>query len=146
MKQKKTMLPNLGQANPNLRTKISFFRKIKFIVIILILIHCLKSNAQIPTTYWYNQGIADSVYYQTDVFSFRCFNGTSYSGTYNSSIIDSIVYRSGRRDLANDVFFNPSTTLIQRLNEAQNIYATGLVEMVYLNVSALPNMSYSSNQ
>ncbi len=104
-----------------------------------------NTAAQQITTYWYNNGVVDSVFYQTDVFSFRCPGGIAYTGTYNSAIIDSIKYHGSRRDRANDVFFNSSTTLAQRLTEAQNIYTTGLVQTVYLNVSKDPNLNYSSN-
>ena len=97
-------------------------------------------------TYWYNNGIPDSVALQTDVFSFKCFGGGTYTGVYDTTIVDSIVYRGSRRDEANDVFFNVGSTLPQRINATQNMYATGQIEIVYLNVSRNPFSNYSTDE
>jgi Subtilase family len=103
----------------------------------------LVGNAQNLTTYWYKNGIADSVYYRTDIVSFKCTGGLAYIGAYDTTVIDSIIYRFNRRDKANEVYFKSNSSLSQRLFEAQNIYNSGLVEVIYLNVSK--NLQYAPN-
>ncbi|MBK8144162.1 MAG: hypothetical protein IPK62_03745 [Bacteroidetes bacterium] len=88
-----------------------------------------KAGAQAPTTWWYNNGVPDSVFLQTDVFSFRCFGGVAYNGGYDTTVIDSIIHRSTRPDAANDVFFDTSSTLPQRLAAVQSIDSTGQLEI-----------------
>ena len=141
----KNFTPNTQHRTPN---KLAiFFSFCKVITLfIMLFFSCKEAKAQFATTYWYNYGIADSVFYQTDVFSFRCFGGIAYGGSYDTTIVDSIVYRGSRSDKANDVFFKSNTTLLQRITEAQNIYWTNLVETVYINVSEEPGLNYSSNE
>ncbi len=107
-------------------------------------ISSLSTSAQ-ATTWWYNNGVPDSVYLQTDVFSFRCFGGVAYTGGYDTLIIDSIIHRSTRPDAANDVFFDPSSTLPQRLAAVQSIDSTGQLEIFYLNISTTTDPFSSNN-
>lgn len=97
----------------------------------LFLLTFFNVMAQFDSTYWYSNGIPDYWYYQPDMFAFKAVGGGAYTGAYDSTVIDSIVYRPFRRDKANEVYFSVGTTLQQVAQSVQAIYNSGQLQSVY---------------
>lgn len=87
------------------------------------------------STYWYADGLPDTWFYQPDIFAFRGINGSAFTGTTDSTIIDSIVYRSSRPDKAIEVFFKATATPTQKLDQITELWNSGQIEMPYLTLT-----------
>ena len=118
-----------------------FMNQITF-VLAFIWIHC-EGFSQ-GTNYWYVNGVPEYWTYQADIFAFKCANGASYAGTYNSAVVDSIVFKGDRRDSANQVYFNINSTSQERLLEIQNFLDYPDFAIPYPVITKIPNGIYTN--
>lgn len=98
------------------------------------------------STYWYVDNLPDVWFYQPDVFAFKCLNGSAFTGTLDTTVIDSIVHRANRSDKAVEVFFKPTATPTQILDQIQDIWNSGQLEMPYLTLTKDPAQPRTAEQ
>ena len=111
------------------------YGKALWILWIITLMSAGSMKAQSNSTYWYVDGLPNVWFYQPDVFAFRCVNGSAFTGSIDSTVVDSLVYHSDRADEAVEVYFKPTATQMDILNEIQNLWNSGQIEMPYISLT-----------
>ncbi|MEM6264072.1 MAG: S8 family serine peptidase [Bacteroidota bacterium] len=86
----------------------------------------------------------DTLYYQEDVFAFRCVGGAAYTGSYDSTVVDSMRHRDSRRDKIIEVYFNSSSDSFARVAEIIDIRNSDEYEREFPVVTQYPSEPYSS--
>lgn len=87
------------------------------------------------STFWYVDSLPNVWFYQPDVFAFRCYNGSAFTGTTDSTVVDSIAYHGDRRDQAVEVYFRPTATPTEILDQIQDLWNSGQIEMPYMTLT-----------
>lgn len=113
---------------------------------VLLGLHIPTSCFAQSSTYWYVDGLPNIWYYQPDMFAFKCYNGTAFTGTSDSTIIDSIVHHIERQDKAVEVYFKPTATPAEILAQMQSMWNSGQIEMPYLTLTQNPSVPNDAEQ
>jgi hypothetical protein len=71
---------------------------------------------------------------RTDVFAFKCFNGAAYNGLIDTNLVQNLIYYGDRNDMANEIYFKPTSTIPDRLNFLATISLSGQMEKPYLTI------------
>jgi hypothetical protein len=107
--------------------------KLFFTLIIAFLFISFNNYAQ--TTFWYKNGGQETWNIKTDIFAFRCLAGALYTGYLDPAIVDSLKYHDSRNDKSNEIFFNPTSTIADRLTVVQAITSDPQFEIPFITIT-----------
>ncbi|MDX2249222.1 MAG: S8 family serine peptidase [Bacteroidia bacterium] len=126
-----------------MKTKTTFLIKCLILVLAGFASRPLFSQDSI---YWYVLGNQDVWSLQSDVFAFRCVEKEAYTGTYDEEVIIDMHHRSTHRDGIMEVYFSPTASEEDILDEIITIRNSSQYEREFPAVTKYPTLSYDDGK